>query len=352
MTLSRLLLLFGILLFALSFAAAGDEDTGVTPDLSHDDNDDNDDDDDDDTYAHTGHHEDSEEEHFTDLADALDADENDDDDEHHHVGPLTPDLEAKLKKTFELVDANHDSVLELKEIKNFLHRRHEKMERKHHDSLKVDHADVIKTMIADADKNADGELDWSEYWALKNAELAEEHDNKPAADLVASTQTREEKFFKLHDKNNNGKLDPTEYSDVVYPNYKRNSAAANHVVDEAMAARDTDKDNRISLEEHMNEYHAAGHSEDDDANEEIENTYFTEHDTNSDGFLSKAELHNMLFPDESKWLDEEAKHLIEMAEAHHPNESDRDGKVNFAELKKNHEDILASTMHAYAHEEF
>jgi len=239
-------------------------------------------------------------------------------DEAEVFDKLSPEESKKrLGKLFHLVDKDSDGFASKVELNNWIKQSHDR----------YIHADSLKQLNAN-DLNKDSFVTWEEYM---NATYGFLEEHKSEIKEYEKMLTKEEKRFKLADKEGDGKLNIVEWSAFLHPDDFDHMKGIKAT--ETLNDIDANKDGSISLEEYINDvYPVEGRKATEPSWVESERKQFREiHDKNGDGKMDAGEVNGWINPPNYDHFAEEAEHLV--------SESDRnrDGKVSKEEMLTKHD---------------
>ncbi|RWS30199.1 calumenin-like protein [Leptotrombidium deliense] len=139
------------------------------------------------------------------------------------------------KRRWELADTNKDGSLTKEEFTDFLHPE----ETEHMRDV------VVEETLEDIDKNKDGKVSIDEY-------ISDMYAPDASGDDVPDWVIREkEQFTNYRDKNKDGFMDKSEIREwIIPPDYDHSEAEAKHLIHES----DTDRDEKLTLEEIISNY--------------------------------------------------------------------------------------------------
>jgi len=260
-------------------------------------------------------------------------------DEAKTFDELTPDQsKEKLGKLFHKVDADGDGQVTEDELKKWIQHTQNRYIREDSDK-----------QMKQNDMDKDGHVSWDEY---KKSTYGFLDENESEKEHYADMLSRDEKRFKLADKEGDMKLKIEEFSAFLHPESHEHMKSI--VVNETLEDIDKDKDGSISLEEYLGDLWP---EEDRKKGEEpdwvkTEREQFTEfRDKNKDGKMDADEVKDWILPPDYDHVSSEAKHLVSESDG------DGDGKISkeemvekydlfvgsqatdFGEIFKNHEEL-------------
>jgi len=219
-------------------------------------------------------------------------------DEAETYDKLSPDeSKEKLGKLFHKVDVDSDGKVSEDELKKWIH----------HTQNRYILEDSNKQMKQN-DLDKDGSVSWEEY---KKSTYGFLEDNDSDKDHYADMLSRDEKRFKLADKEGNMKLKIEDFSAFLHPENFAHMRSI--VVNETLEDIDKDKDGFISLDEYLGDLWP---EEDREKGAEpdwvkTERDQFTDYrDTNKDGKMDAKEVQDWILPPDYDHVSTEAQHLI------------------------------------------
>ncbi|XP_077475246.1 reticulocalbin-3 isoform X1 [Stigmatopora argus] len=181
----------------------------------------------------------------------------------------------------------------------------------------------------DYDKNQDDKIAWGEY---KNTTygfyLGEEFDDIEDKDTYKSMLARDERRFKVADRDSDGIATREEFTAFLHP--EEFDYMKDLVVQETIEDIDKNGDGKISLSEYIGDMYTPEEGENEPEWVQTEKKHFTDlRDTNKDGLMDFNEVSNWILPGEVDHADNEASHLI------HATDTDKDAKITKKEILAN-----------------
>lgn len=238
---------------------------------------------------------------------------------------LSPEEATKeIRKLVGRMDANEDGKLNKEEILAWI--------KKVDDQTYKTEADQLFTK---EDSNGDGFISLQEYWADSEGEDFPE-------DLNDAHEALENRFNEA-DTDKDGRLDKKEFAPFIHP--FRYDNMVGHLVEDQLALYDKNRDGMISMEEFTNSLNPDGLPEDELPEwVETERFDFKERlDRNHDGVLNTEEMNEWLAPNDRKFFDEEADHLLGHAD------KNKDGFLTVEEVEAEFDMFADSPVTDYGH---
>jgi len=160
---------------------------------------------------------------------------------------------------------------------------------------------------------------------------------------------RDERRFKLADRDNDGSLTQEEFKAFVHP--EEVSYMKEVIIQETMDDMDTDHDGKISINEYLNDLWKGPAEEEPDWVKEERKTFSEQRDHDKDGFLNFNEVKEWIVPDNIDLVLAEAHHLVVTVDA------DMDGKLTRDEILDRYDVFVGSQATQYGdllnrHDEF
>jgi len=260
-------------------------------------------------------------------------------DEAKTFDELTPDQsKEKLGKLFHKVDSDSDGQVTEDELKEWI---------KHTQNRYI--MEDSEKQMKQNDMDKDGFVTWDEY---KKATYGFLDENEGEKEQYADMLKRDEKRFKLADKEGKMKLKLDEFSAFLHPENHEHMKSI--VVNETLEDIDKDHDGSISLDEYLGDLWP---EEDRAKGEEpdwvkTERDQFTEfRDKNKDGKMDAEEVKDWILPPDYDHVSSEAKHLVTESDQNGDGKISKDEMVekydlfvgsqatDFGEIFKNHEEL-------------
>eukprot|EP00922_Rhytidocystis_sp_ex-Travisia-forbesii_P008167 GHVS01012030.1.p1 GENE.GHVS01012030.1~~GHVS01012030.1.p1 ORF type:complete len:370 (+),score=85.67 GHVS01012030.1:139-1248(+) len=198
---------------------------------------------------------------------------------------------AEMKKrsdlVFEFMDTNKDGVLDDEEIRVWMAKIKESVQKKQ-----------VLVEMESIDKNGDNKVTFEEMQAA--------YADADGGNVNEDTLTELRKRFHTVDKNNDGALSLDEIGLLMNPG--QDEELMKLEIDEILNAQDKDHDRRISFDEFMS---AEENASPEDA--EQFRTEFDSYDTNKDGFIDENEIRQVVAEPHQQEITESAKELRKLA---------------------------------------
>ena len=173
------------------------------------------------------------------------------------------------------------------------------------------------------DTNKDGAVTWEEFETdMFGDDFSEQETDKKNKLLFK----KDKKLFGVADRNNDAKLELTEY--IIFRIPRQDAETRRIVLEDALENYDLDKDGSISLEEFLKE---SNDGDDQDIGETDSDRFRDEFDVDNNGFLTGDEIFRWMDPDNTEDAHDEADHL--MGEC----DSNKDDKLSAQEIINNHD---------------
>ncbi|XP_023347334.1 calumenin-B [Eurytemora carolleeae] len=190
------------------------------------------------------------------------------------------------------------------------------------------------------EKVAEGkdQISWTEYRNLTYGALEDAENSFPIGFNYSGMIHRDERRFRMSDKDGDKELDRDEFSAFVHP--EDHAYMRDIVVIETMDDMDKDKDGKISLKEYIDDFWqmydtTAPEIEPEWVQDEREQ--FSLHkDTDKDGYLSFQEMKHWLVPEDFDHSWAEAHHLLSTVDA------DQDQKLSQEEILEKYDVFVGS----------
>lgn len=221
------------------------------------------------------------------------------------------------------IDSNKDSFVSEEELKNWLQSK----QRKHI-------ADSVEHQWVDFDTNNDSLISWAEY---KNVTYGTYLANpQPDPNFNYSLMmTRDEKRFKVADRNGDLMADKEEFGAFLHP--EDHVYMKDLVVEETMQDIDKNGDGFIDQNEYIGDMYIPENDEEEPEWVLAERKQFSEfRDKNNDGKLDREETREWILPSDDGHVDEEARHLVQESD------TNEDGKLTKNEILNKHEVFVGS----------
>uniref|UniRef100_UPI0037E89506 reticulocalbin-3 isoform X1 n=1 Tax=Semicossyphus pulcher TaxID=241346 RepID=UPI0037E89506 len=232
---------------------------------------------------------------------------------------LTPDeSKEKLAKIVDRIDTDKDGFVSHSELHYWIkHRQRRYIE------------ENVNKHWNEYDMNQDGKISWEEY---KNTTygyyLGEEFDDIEDKATYKSMLMRDERRFKMADRDRDGIATREEFTAFLHPeefDYMRDV-----VVQETVEDIDKNGDGKININEYIGDMFSPESGEPEPEWVQTERKQFSEiRDANKDGYLDANEVAHWILPGEVDHADNEAKHLI------HATDTDKDEKITKKEILAN-----------------
>ncbi|XP_061892468.1 reticulocalbin-3 isoform X2 [Entelurus aequoreus] len=244
---------------------------------------------------------------------------------------LTPEeSKDRLAKIVDRIDTNKDGFVNHAELHYWI---------KHRQRSYIN--DNVNKHWKDYDKNQDDKIAWEEY---KNTTygyyLGEEFDDVDDKATYKSMLNRDERRFKMADRDGDGIATREEFTAFLHPeefDYMRDL-----VVQETIEDIDKNGDGKIDLYEYIGDMYTPEDGESEPEWIQTEKKHFTEmRDANKDGHMDANEVAHWILPGEVDHADNEAKHLI------HETDNNQDGLLTLSEMLDKLDDIKISTITDY-----
>ncbi|KAG5273977.1 hypothetical protein AALO_G00157830 [Alosa alosa] len=237
---------------------------------------------------------------------------------------LTPEeSKERLGMIVERMDEDGDGFVSVEEMKNWIK----------HAQKRWIYQDVDRQWQGH-DLNGDNHVTWEEY---KNATYGYILDEQDPEDGFSYRQmmNRDERRFKLADKDGDQKADKEEFTAFLHP--EEYDYMKDIVVIETMEDIDKNGDGFIDL----NEYIGDMYNQDGDATEpewvRTERQQFTDfRDKNKDGRMDHEETRDWILPSDYDHAEAEAKHLV------YESDTDQDGRLTKEEIVQKYDLFVGS----------
>jgi len=187
-------------------------------------------------------------------------------------------------------------------------------------------------------KNKD-QVSWDEYRSLvygfmDNIDPTELDDEKEA-DTYKKMIARDERRWKLADRDADGALTLAEFTDFLHP--EESEHMKDIVITETMEDMDLDSDGKISLEEYIGDLYKGEEDESEPNWVEAEREQFAQYrDKDKDGFMHQEEVKSWITPPDYDHSSAEATHLVKEADG------DGDGVLTKDEILENYDVFVGS----------
>ncbi|CAC5409694.1 Calumenin-A,Reticulocalbin-3,Calumenin,Reticulocalbin-1,Calumenin-B [Mytilus coruscus] len=245
---------------------------------------------------------------------------------------LTPEeSKERLAILVEKIDKNKDGEVTEEELKEWIQYVQKRYITTDTDRMWKDHDIQGDTLVWEAYKKR--------TYGFEDDHNDENSPNFSYKDMI----NRDERRWKAADKNKDGKLDKTEFSDFLHP--EEAGHMRDIVVQETMEDIDKDKDGFISLEEYIADvYDEDEEDEDEDYPHdgtpdwvESEKVQFKSHrDKDKDGKLNAEEVMEWIIPQDYDHSESEAQHLVFTAD------ENKDGKLSKEEIIEHYDTFVGS----------
>ncbi|KAJ8347333.1 hypothetical protein SKAU_G00287340 [Synaphobranchus kaupii] len=199
--------------------------------------------------------------------------------------------------------------------------------------------DDVDKQWKEFDFNNDGHVSWQEY---KNKTYGYFLDEKfgDVKDSYSSMMTRDERRFKVADRNADGRATKEEMTAFLHPELYDHMKDI--VVKETIEDIDLNGDGLINLEEYIGDMFTSEDGETEPEWVTTEKKQFVEfRDLNKDGALDASEVAMWILPGEIDHADNEARHLI------HETDRDKDGRLSLSEILDKMEFLSGSSITDY-----
>ena len=246
-------------------------------------------------------------------------------------------LHKELKKMVKKIDASSDGHLTLDEIKDHMNAGVRNRIAADDKRIMAEGKKKVPKEHKSKDRDGDGHLSRDEVFAHQD------HND------LDGYEDHKRHVFDLADRDGDGKLSQDEYLVYLHPEMSEHKHEYNSMMSQQHLDKvDKDKDGAITWAEHWHDV-IDGHDFSEAQREDLDETereLFKKHDGDGDGKLTKAELHDLLFPDLASidFVGPQASHMHDMAD------EDRDGKLSWAEMKK-HAEMLVGGLGGGGHGE-
>lgn len=273
-------------------------------------------------------------------------------DHAHDFDELTADeSKARLAALLPKVDADSDGDIDIDELQRW---------------IKVQIMDYVERdaqkALPQEDTNKDGIVSWDEYivntfgeqyLSAANGNLdhvknddedddIDDDDDDDEDDVDDDLDPdhyllyikRDKMRFNLADEDDDMKLNFQEFQAFLHP--EEFGHMADVVVEETLEDMDEDKDGKISLNEYVGDFIDGDDEEDQDWVDREKKNFKEIKDVNKDGYLDREELAAWVGPQESSYSLEEARHLIDKADAN------KDGVLSYQEVLESHDLFVGS----------
>jgi len=220
---------------------------------------------------------------------------------------------TRLSGIFDLIDTDTDGFVSNSELIVWVTQ-----------TKKRNNMAETKKEVTRHDLNKDKHVTWEEY---KSVTYPEPEEGEQVNEYAAESQKHDSVRFVQADVNNDEKLSVGEYAAFLHP--EDSESMVDHMVRSAMDDMDTDRDNKISMQEYSDHMWAPVPGQKEPDWLKSERKQFSDfHDKNADGHLDWSEVKEWILPYD--YVASEAEHLLA--------ESDRDGdeKLSKEEMLDNH----------------
>ncbi|XP_061740167.1 calumenin-like isoform X2 [Nerophis ophidion] len=244
---------------------------------------------------------------------------------------LTPEeSKDRLAKIVDRIDTNKDGFVNHAELHYWI---------KHRQRSYIN--ENVNKHWKDYDTNQDDKIAWEEY---KNTTygyyLGEEFDDVDDKATYKSMLTRDERRFKMADKDGDGIATREEFTAFLHP--EEFDYMKDLVVQETIEDIDKNGDGKIDLNEYIGDIYTPEDGESEPEWVQTEKKHFTEmRDANKDGYMDSNEVAHWILPGEVDHADNEATHLIQETD------TNKDGFLTLSEMIDKFDDIKISTITDY-----
>ncbi|XP_061740071.1 calumenin-like isoform X2 [Nerophis ophidion] len=244
---------------------------------------------------------------------------------------LTPEeSKDRLAKIVDRIDTNKDGFVNHAELHYWI---------KHRQRSYIN--ENVNKHWKDYDTNQDDKIAWEEY---KNTTygyyLGEEFDDVDDKATYKSMLTRDERRFKMADKDGDGIATREEFTAFLHP--EEFDYMKDLVVQETIEDIDKNGDGKIDLNEYIGDIYTPEDGESEPEWVQTEKKHFTEmRDANKDGYMDSNEVAHWILPGEVDHADNEATHLIQETD------TNKDGLLTLSEMIDKFDDIKISTITDY-----
>ncbi|XP_052065479.1 calumenin-like isoform X2 [Mytilus californianus] len=236
---------------------------------------------------------------------------------------LTPEeSKERLAILVEKIDKNKDGDVTEEELKEWIQYVQKRYITTDTDRMWKDHDIQGDTLVWEAYKKR--------TYGFEDDHNDENSPNFSYKDMI----NRDERRWKAADKNKDGKLDKTEFSDFLHP--EEAGHMRDIVVQETMEDIDKDKDGFISLEEYIGDMWPNQDGEEPEWVKSEREQFNTYRDKNSDGKMDHEEVKDWIIPPDYDHTDAEAKHLI------YESDTNKDGKLSKEEIIEHYDTFVGS----------
>ncbi|XP_061740070.1 reticulocalbin-1-like isoform X1 [Nerophis ophidion] len=232
---------------------------------------------------------------------------------------LTPEeSKDRLAKIVDRIDTNKDGFVNHAELHYWI---------KHRQRSYIN--ENVNKHWKDYDTNQDDKIAWEEY---KNTTygyyLGEEFDDVDDKATYKSMLTRDERRFKMADKDGDGIATREEFTAFLHP--EEFDYMKDLVVQETIEDIDKNGDGKIDLNEYIGDIYTPEDGESEPEWVQTEKKHFTEmRDANKDGYMDSNEVAHWILPGEVDHADNEATHLIQETD------TNKDEKISKKEILAN-----------------
>ncbi|KAM8884377.1 calumenin-A isoform 1-T1 [Synchiropus picturatus] len=222
------------------------------------------------------------------------------------------------------IDSNSDGYISEEEMKTWIQNAQNK-----HIFESVDN------QWHEYDTNKDGWISWEEYKNVTYGSYLEDPHTSDGYDYDRM-MARDERRFKVADKNGDGKADREEFAAFLFP--EENEHMKYIVVQETMEDIDKNGDGFIDLKEYIGDmFQPQSDKEPEPEWVASERKQFTEfRDKNHDGKMDREETLDWILPKDYDHAEAEAKHLL------HEADQNGDGKLSSSEVLEKYDLFVGS----------
>ncbi|VDI68875.1 calumenin-like isoform X2 [Mytilus galloprovincialis] len=236
---------------------------------------------------------------------------------------LTPEeSKERLAILVDKIDKNKDGEITEEELREWIQYVQKRYITTDTDRMWKDHDIQGDTLVWEAYKKR--------TYGFEDDHNDENSPNFSYKDMI----NRDERRWKAADKNKDGKLDKTEFSDFLHPEEAEHMRDI--VVQETMEDIDKDKDGYISLEEYIGDMWPNKDGEEPEWVKSEREQFNTYRDKNSDGKMDHEEVKDWIIPPDYDHTDAESKHLI------YESDTNKDGKLSKEEIIEHYDTFVGS----------